>query len=214
MTHRHALASILAIALVSVAVRPATTRAADLSEPKAAAMAFATAMMTNDGPGMHAAGIGNDEQWKVTETLAKLVVSQQKLSEAATAKFGAEAKMPVNNQLKNVEDKLKDADVAINGDEATITAKNPQPGSEPVKLKKEGGNWKVVLETMTGKLRGAGAGDPERLGKLADAMSELADDISAGKFATVAEMRQALMTRMAPLMQPARATSAPAAPAK
>src|SRR4051812_8225816 len=67
MTYRRTFVLILAFGLLSAGYLPSRSRAADLSEPKSAAMAFATALMSDDVAGMHAAAVGSDEQWQVIE---------------------------------------------------------------------------------------------------------------------------------------------------
>ena len=194
----------LALTPIFVAYRPAA--AADLSDPKAAARSFAQAMVANDSAALHAAAVGTDEQWSMIKALSDLLAGQKQLSDAATAKFGKDAAMmPQQNPIKDLDEKLKDADVAVNGDEATITFKNTNAAapSRPMKLKKDGGDWKVDLASMN---MGRNANmTPDRLEKVAQVMTETADEVVAGKYATMMEAQQAMGKKLTALMRPASA---------
>src|SRR5262245_19424490 len=135
---RNALAIGTAVLLLSLGL----ARAADLSEPKAAALTFVTAMADHDFATLRTASVGNDEERQRVEAMSDLIAAQKKYADAATAKFGDTAQVPRRSVAVDFEQRLKTAEVKVDGDVASITdPKDPQ--SPPLKLKKSGGDWKV-----------------------------------------------------------------------
>jgi hypothetical protein len=174
----------------------------DTSTPKGAAKTMIDAMKKGDAATVKSVTVNGDP--KFIDMMVAMVSSNQQLQDAAVAKFGAdgnsigEAKM-----LGDVDKKLDDAEVKENGDTATITTKDSR---EPMTLKKVDGQWKVDLSQMP---QMPGKDDPSMqpmFNAMLDVNKQLAADISAGKYKTAAEAKQAgqekLMAAMMSLQKP------------
>jgi len=180
--------------------------AADLSEPKAAAKTFVTALAAHDLATLRSASIGNDEERQRIEAMSDLIVAQRKYGDAAHAKFGEDARVPRRDVAKDFEEKLKTAEVKMEGDSASLA--DPQdPQSPPLKLKRESGDWKIDLSSM--QMRGAAAAGGQ-MKQIAEAMNTTADEIASGKYASFLEAQKALTQRLAPITDSLRRGSSTA----
>lgn len=193
LTHRFFRRAVLASA-ATLFLMVGWARAADLSEPKAAALTFVKALADHDLATVRNASVGNDEDRGRVEAMSDLIAAQKKFSDAVNAKFPDKA--PPAQQRRNVaadfEEKLKTAELKIEGDIASL--RDPKdPNSPPLQLKKVGGDWKVDLSSM--QMRGAAVA-PEQMKKLADATTTTADEVTSGKYATPIEAQKALTQRM------------------
>ena len=191
--------------------------AADLSSPKAAAMTFAKAVEAGDVQAAKAAAINEGENAQLIETLTEVAANVNKLRDAAKAKFGdGAAEQFVGNRkpLEEMSKQLDKAEVKQDGDSATISSAD-QPGS--TKLKKIGSDWKVDLAASL-------KDSPQSaqifqqlpfLKAIGVAMGETAGEISADKYKTVDEAKQAMQAKMMAAMATMRrpAASQPATPA-
>jgi hypothetical protein len=86
---------------------------------------------------------------------------------------------------------VESAKIEVTGETASVSAE----GGNPVALKKINGAWKADLTESFGK--------PEMLaqmgkigGKISTAMSDLAEEVSADKYATIQDVFQAMMTKV------------------
>lgn len=161
----------------------------DLSTPKGAAKSFANAIERGDADGAKAASTGGDP--KTIEGLAKMGGSMKKLRDAAVSKFGEQGKsMAGADGMGDMSKKVDEATEKIDGDTATLQS----PGkSEPLKLKKVSGEWRVDVSEMFGPAFAMGAGMFDSMSKAA---SDTADEINAGKYKTAAEAQQAFQQKM------------------
>ena len=162
----------------------------DLSTPKGAATAFAKAMERGDVEAAKAASTGADPE--MLAAMVKTVSSMKKLQDAAVAKYGEEGKKLAseNRDDLDITTAVENAEVKIEGDTATLTAKDK---GEPLKLKKIGNEWKVDMSEMSGPAAGFGAIMMTAMSKAAD---ELAGEIKAGKHKTVEEAQAAMSQKM------------------
>jgi hypothetical protein len=163
----------------------------DLSTPKGATKAFATAMEKGDAEAAKRASTGGNPA--IVESMAKAMGSSKKLRDAAIAKFGDEGKKIMgeeHNDMAELAKTVDESEMKEDGDNATL---KPKTG-EPVKLKKINGEWKVDLTEMTAAMGTMGTGLFDSMSRAA---SETADDIQAGKYKTVLEAQQAFGAKMA-----------------
>jgi hypothetical protein len=187
----------------------------DLSTPTAAVKVYGQAMREGDAATARRAVTNVDP--KVIDALAALGASRRRAMEAAVAKFGDDGKtvaggsaLPYGEEFDKM---LDEADVKIDGDTATVTQKAKD--AVPIALKREGGDWKIDYSDLT--KRGDLIQMLPVMGAIAVANDELADEIKAGKYASVAEakkarafkMQQALMPRGKDLYPSTQAASQP-----
>jgi hypothetical protein len=157
-----------------------------------ASRAWATALVDGDAKALRATSSGPETELARWEAMGKMFASFQKLTDAVTAKYGEQAdlsKMFMRPDFGNVGDAAK---VEVAGNDATITNEG---GKSPTKLKREGGQWKVVLASFpeVSKL------EPKQMIPMTEAVSSTADEIKAGKHATYPAAMKALGTKMAKL---------------
>jgi hypothetical protein len=184
----------LAHGIVLAVIVLACGAAADLSEPKAAALTFVKAMADHDFATLRNASVGNDEERQRVEAMSDLMAAQRKFADAAAAKFGDSAPVQRGNVSAVFEEQLKTAEVKVEGDVASIRDPKDEKGP-PLKLKKVGGEWKVDLSSMqirSSALSSAG----EQMKKLADVTNTTAEEVAADKYATFLEAQTALTQRM------------------
>ena len=164
----------------------------DLSTPKGAAKAFATAMQNGDAAAAKRASTGGDPQ--MIDSLAKLSGSMKKLHDASVAKFGDQGKNLTGGgggpDFSDWSKKIDDATIKEDGDTATLTLKD---GGEPLKLKKINGEWKVDVAPLTTEMASMGSAMVDSMSKAAD---ETAGEINSGKYKTPQEAQQSLSTKM------------------
>jgi len=171
------------------------------------AKAWATALMAGDAATMKSHSIGTADQVAHWEGMSKMIVSFKKMAAAAEAKYGEQASM-MSRMLRAPDfsqfDKESKIDVA--GDEATIVSDGKQPTK--MKLKKEGGEWKVELATLT---EGSKM-DAKHVSGMSEAASTTADEIKDGKYPTFREAMMAFGQKMQALGSGARPGGRPGAP--
>jgi hypothetical protein len=170
----------LAFALfVGAVAGSAHALAPDLSEPRAAARTFLTAVMANDTATVRASSIGTDAENQTVDALGTVVAAQKKLYDAVKTKFGEQAQGLGQMRSPDFNEKLDEAEVQVSGDTATIVSK--EPNAKPLKLRKMDGSWKVELSTM--QLNNAQM-PPDKMKQVGSAMDEVAGEVTAGKHAT------------------------------
>lgn len=187
----------------------ATARAADQDDVKAAALAFAKVLEAGNAADVKAACTGTDKEMAIVDGMVEVLGAMKSLSRAAVAKFGDAGKgimQEQENPGEQIKKQVESAEIKIEGDNATITAKGE---GEPLKLKKVDGKWKINLDAMPNK------DEMEKAGPMMKAMvkacNETITDIKADKYKTVDEAKTALgmkmmaaMTGAAPATQPAK----------
>jgi len=176
-----------------VAAEPPAEVKKDLSSPKAAVKTFVQALANGNVDLAKSAAITNAQQAQLLELMTQMTGSMKKLTDAAVAKFG-EAGETISGQKMKMGENLKqidDSEVKIDGDNATILPTNQK---EPVKLKKQNGDWKVDIASMPNLDRLAEA--KPMITAMVSAANATATDISAGKFKDVEEARTAFRSKM------------------
>lgn len=134
----------------------------DTSTPKKVSLAFVSALVAGDIPGMRALATGTGGQvFTYYSGLADLVASQHIFVEALRAKFGDTCSLPPEiEHLGNLPPMPANYDQLaekIDGDTATLV---DPAGHAGVKLKKVDGAWKVDLDSADAALP---PGVPERM---------------------------------------------------
>ncbi len=120
----------------------------DLSTPKKAGVAFATAVQSGDVATAKTMATGTDEQWQIIQHLSDFCVATTELGKSMAKKFGPDAKLPEELRASIAAD-VETADEKVTGDSAVlITKKNPDD-KFPMTLKKTGDAWKVDLANLT-----------------------------------------------------------------
>lgn len=177
---------------------PLAARAAvevDLTSPKSAARTFGQGMSQGDIEAVKASAIATAEQQKALEALSAVVSNFKKVEEAAIAKFGETAgKTVASQQQMSIGEELEKIDSAtetITGDTAVLAAEGSQ---EPLHLRKVDGQWKVDFAAMPGTEQVAQA--IPMITAMAGAADELAAEITADKYKTADEAKNALGQKM------------------
>jgi len=179
------------VAMVGVALLAGRTRADDKADVGAGAKAWAKALMDGDEKALKSHSIGNDEEQARWEGMSKMIGAFKKLGDAASAKYGEQGAM-LSRAFKqpDYEQMQKDSTIAVTGEDATITDKQ----SKVMKMKKDGGEWKVVLASL--EQSGPNKMDPKQVTAMTSAASSTADEIKDGKYPTYIAAMQALAQKM------------------
>ena len=185
----------LAVLMVAVALAGCRKKPAakiDLSNPKAAALTFTRAIESGDVETAQAAAYAAGIEHDLVEAMALAIPSLKRLDAAARAKYGAEGgDLVEHSDILNSVPAIESAEVAADENRARLTNSTGQIISQ---LKNVDGMWKVDVgasilgDDVTRQI------EPLRaLGNIAD---QLAGDIEAGKFATVADAKRELHLRL------------------
>jgi hypothetical protein len=183
----------------------------DLSSPKSAAMAFGTALVAGDSAGVKAATVGTEEEYKMVDAISMMVSSMKKLNDAADAKFGKDNGISQPNAGMDITKEIETSEIKVDGDVATVDKKDKNDKNPPMKLKKIDGNWKVDLSSLPKE-------NMDQMMKvipsISKAFTELATEITAGKYKTAMEAKDAMGQKMLAAMMSANpgALGAPPAP--
>jgi hypothetical protein len=164
----------------------------DLSSPKATMKTILDAMRRGDSATIQAASINGDPQ--VIDMMTKMGSGMSALRDAAVAKWGDAGKDIAGKGMPDFDKSLENADVKENGDTATVT---PTDTKEPITLKKVSGDWKLDWSQAKGlPSKDDVAKMAPMTGAMADAAKQTADEIKAGKYATVTDAQNALQQKM------------------
>jgi hypothetical protein len=198
---------VLVVAVLVSSVGAMRAAADDKTDVGNAAKAWATALMAGDTAAMKAHSIGDKDQVAHWEGMSKMIASFKKMAAAAEAKYGEQASM-MSRMLRAPDFSQfdKESKIEVAGDEATIVSDGKQPTK--MKLKKEGGEWKVELAT----LNDASKMDATRITGMSDAASTTADEIKDGKYPTFRDAMMAFGQKMQALGGGARPGGRPGAP--
>jgi len=166
---------------------------ADLSSPQSTLRSYAAAMKSGNSQAAKDAVTGLDPE--VVDVMTQSVASRNRLAEAAVAKFGDDGKSlaPQNRTGPADMDKwLADAEIKESGDTATVTPKDHP--EQKLSLKRFNGDWKIDLSSMPGVSMLSSM--MPMMKKMNQANDELAADIQAGKYATLADAKRASAQKM------------------
>ena len=154
--------------------------------------------LENTTPSRRAAS--NSPSHTATDRYAAEPITSPPCHDAGVAKFGPEGENLGMGKQADFTKQLENAKVEENGDVATITASD----GKPLTLKKADGAWKVDFASMPSMDQAMKI--LPMMAKMAGASNELADEITAGKYATAADAKKAygqkMMSAFMPTTQP------------
>jgi len=161
----------------------------DASTPKAAFRAYTVALAAGDKSVREMVIAGPDQLQLLDGQLAYGQV-EKRFRDALIKRFPEVAKelpSPVEQTLASIDT----ADAKITGDTATLQTRD---SIEVVRLKRDGARWKIDLATMYG---GDQLNDVILFRRaLSEVIETLTDEVSAGKFTSYADVRDALEVRV------------------
>lgn len=164
----------------------------DLSTPKKAATAFAKAVQRGDMAAVKAVSIGEDEDYKIIESLSHLIDAGGKLQDAAVAKFGEPGRQATQDVQSDFARHVEQGEEHIDNQTASIGGHDRQ---DPLRLKKVEGGWKVDLSTFRQR---------EQLQsivpKLLKVMTDATTGIQSGKYKTAQEVHDALQQQVSAII--------------
>jgi hypothetical protein len=178
-----------ATAPASAAEAPApAAKAADPESPKAVALAFSRALSAGDVARAKELSTG-DAGPQMLETLTKLASATSELQKALKTKFGDKAKdLEIFTESPDPADELSRSTETITGDTAVIALSPSDRNANS--LKKVDGHWKYDVT----KFAQSQSTRPQ-LEKMAEAWSDLAKEVGAGKYATVDDFKTAFTAK-------------------
>ena len=187
------ITSLAVVVMVGLSLSAGRALADDKEAVGNGAKAWVTAMMDGDVKGLKAHSVGDEKEMARWEAMTKMLSGFKKMSEAATAKYGEQAdamsrmfRKPDFTQMQ------AGAKIDVQGDDATITGKD----SKVMKLKKDGGEWKVVLSSM----QDSGKMDPKQAEAMGDAAAATGEEIKDGKYPTYLDAMKAFQLKMVAAM--------------
>jgi len=174
---------------------------ADYATPVAAARSLYTAVQAQDGPAIERAFYApRPEDRDLAKAFADLIVSGKKLADAAKAKYGTTGEA-IGGGTMGAEAlaRLDQAEVKSTGpDTATLTVPG-QPKPVPMHRTPDG-KWQVVIAEYAGAADADLPRQAALVRKVADALTESAGEIDAGKYPTPQAAESAIQTRLARVM--------------
>jgi hypothetical protein len=173
--------------------------------PKAVALEFGKAMEMGDAAAAKKVAIFGKDEEALIDGMAAITGGMKKMLAAATEKFGAEGAQSLMgpNADMNIVKQIEESELKIDGDTATLAGKD---SSDPLKLKKVDGAWKVDVTSMNN--------DPNMaqqvpmFNSMAKVFTDTAAEISAGKYSTVDECQQAMQAKFLAAMMSAQPPAA------
>lgn len=164
--------------------------------PVGAFIALAKATARGDqaatAAGLHAEGARERE---LAAAMVKLAAAGAKVRAAVGKKFGDEGLKEWDRTVlpEGFEELLSHADVKVEGDRAEVrfggAAEEP-----PMVMKRIGGRWKVAMSSALEQMKSRGQSAEDEIAKMGEQstrMERVAGDVAAGKYASVAEVREA-----------------------
>jgi hypothetical protein len=173
----------------------ALAQEADRSTPQGAAKAFYAAVDQADRAAIRAAMLTeNEQQEKLADAFADVIVAGRKLAQAARAEFGEAGEALGQGMVDRGDiERIDDAAVKVQGDTATIEVVN---SLMPLKLRRVEGVWKLVVMDYAGA-------SPQNLPKqivllqnIASALDEAAEEIASDKYSTAADAEAAITAKL------------------
>jgi hypothetical protein len=185
----------------------------DLSSPKSAAKSLLHAVAAGDAAGVRSILLAeNDQQEQLAGALADVLTAGDKLNDAAREKFGA-AGDSIGKRTLTEEDaaRIDAATVTNNGDNEV---RMELPGlSKPMTWRKVNEQWRLLVMDYAGAKPDKIPEQISLLSAIGQAMTDTADDITAGKLVSSADAEASLQSRMNEVMIRAARAARGAAPA-
>jgi hypothetical protein len=181
----------------------------DLSNPRSAAVTFATALDRGDVKTAQMASNAGGMEMDLVDAMAQCASNIKHLSDVARAKFGDDAKRLVAAQgPMGIATELASADVDQNAEQATVRTRD---GKSKMPLKFVDGTWRVDIGVLVGGQDITFIVPQFRAAAIAS--RKVADDIEAGKCKTAddaqREMRQSLVSNVPDLLRKQIAATVP-----
>jgi len=193
----------------------ATTHAApgDQSSPKAALKSFARSLEAGDKQAiMRLLVTDSPQDKKLADAASDLAEATAHLRDAAVKTFGDKQSEALGNQPGGADEAVKRIDQSeekIDGDKATVKPKENE--GPPLNMVRRDGKWMLPMSELSKDVEPAdlekNLSDMSRQIKL---LRELTDEVSAGKYKTAIDARQALDKRIMQASMP-QITTAPSA---
>lgn len=189
-------------------VRAAYSDALDLSSPKSAAKSLYEAVDRGDADAIRQILLAqSDPQRDVADAFARLILSSKNLADAAKKRYGGAADAIAQGALPMSEiEQLDTAIVKETGDTATLQTKAM---IKPMTFRRTAAGWQVEVADLTAA--------PDKVAAqvtltrdFADVFARIADDINAGKLATVQDAETAIQQQINEVMVRAARTNPPA----
>jgi len=203
--------NVFAVILLAVAAVSAAGAMQDASSPKAAAKSLFDAIDRVDEAALRELLYADPSQPRQVELIAanaRMVIQGKRLADAAREKFpGASDAM---TQRVISADDLAALDKAT-AEETGDTAVLKFPGSpREMRFRHSGEKWKLVVAEMAGATDQNLSEQVVFIGELADAFSQTAGEIAAGKYPTPQEAETALQAKINIILAKSVKLSAPA----
>jgi hypothetical protein len=185
-----------AFVLILSMVTAASAQSVDTSTPRAAARSLTAAITRADADAVRQLiVVDNDPAQQLVGAYANFILAGKRLSESVRKRYpGTTDPFAAGGIAPEDAASIDAAAVSVDGDMATLKI---QGRARPLKLRRIGGAWKVVISeepaTQTPRQRADQVGLVQGL---ADAMNSSSDDISAGKFRDVEDARNAVKERL------------------
>ena len=213
----------LATAQPATTTAPATTQAsvkADQSTPRGALKSLTVAMNKGDATGIKSVfNPTGDVENKMVDAVVNQQQALMKFRDSAVTAFGAEEARKLTGDLDAAQAEslaaLDQVPENITGDEATVG-----DGDQLVHLKKQGEKWTLPVNTLAPQIN-AQSVDKElsQVTERTKFFTEMADEMSKGKYKTADEAGKALqlrvlqqvMSQQGAATQPSTAPAAPSA---
>jgi len=196
----HCLA-ILTLAALLAAAKPATRPAVDLSTPRSALNTFADALQHGDVPTAMAVSLNDAVSTPLVETMVKFSGTQQKLLDAAAARWGEEVRHMVKPDFVSELQQLAETKVELQGPLARFTRDDPTP----VLLRKSPEGWKVDARAMA---KGVDVlQDMQAYNAMAVLEAEVTKEITSGKKRSMATVMKTLDRGWATMREVAKSSS-------
>jgi len=181
----------------------------DLTTPRSAATVFTRALEAGDVETAKSAAYGGGIEIEWVEAVARAMSGMRRLVAAAEKKFGDDAQLLVaGRQTLRLSGTLADAQVQLDGERATVIAAGRDGMRFP--MKRIDGNWKLDVGLMT---RGEDIGDiVKQLRVVGDIAPRLTQDVEAGKYKSIRDLRRELSRATAEAVGIASPTTEPNLP--
>lgn len=182
----------------------------DAEAAKSTALAFVQAIAGGDAAKALSMAEANESQRAAVNSMAKMILSLRKLSDAATSKYHEAGKvLQMSNPTERIAKEVADGNVLVDPAQkvATFTRVAGTDDQEPLRLVLKEGRWKVDLNSM------ADADQAPRMTAIFDSVakvaSDTADEINADKYHAVEDAERALDTRLEAAFKPISSGGAP-----
>jgi hypothetical protein len=163
----------------------------DLSDPKAAAVTFAKALEAGDLATARLASNASGFEGELLEAMAESSSGMSRLTTAASGKLGEEARRLAEQHAGiGIASLIANGNVDQQGDRATVRSKD----GRSVQLQRIDGKWRVDVGALS---KGQDVSQVVQFLRAAGlAARQVADDIEAGRVASLPEVQDAMLGRV------------------